>query len=230
MITNLTLTIAAGVLAVLFNILMAVAVELDCRARNIKAKTAYSLLTFFFPIIVGIVYACTRKNAQKISNEPVYNSQKLAKRSVIVFIIAVIAIAAASGIEIYSVFSTVSDTIDDADETVYYDMKGNEYENLQDIILYDTDGNSYEYIIDEDTYDSSYINQTTGESYEYYNCYLTMDGYFYYDEDESIQINDDLSTYSDTDGTEYYSATGVYWDADGKIKTVLDDVFSRLSE
>lgn len=58
---------AAAILSPVFNILMAVAVNLDCRARNIMARKSYTILALFFPLIVGIVYAVKRKGAQKAS-------------------------------------------------------------------------------------------------------------------------------------------------------------------
>lgn len=224
--TNLIVTLAAGVLGLLFNILMAIAVEQDCRARNIKAKTTYSLLTFFFPIIVGVVYACTRKNAQKISDEPVPNAQKLAKKSVALFVVAVIAFIAAGGLQIYSIVTAANDYVDGIDDIAYYDMKGNEYENIEEVLLYDADGNVYEYSLDE----NSYVNRTTGDSYDSYMCYVTKDGYFYYDEDGSIEASDDYSSYVDTDGTEYYLTSGVYWTADGEMTNSLDNALSGLFE
>lgn len=228
MFTNIILTIVAGVLGLLFNILMAFAVEKDCRARNIKSKTTYSLLTFFFPIVVGIVYACTRKNAQKISAEPVPNAQKLAKKSVIIFIAAVIAFVAASGIQVYSLVTAAGDAVDKLDDIAYYDMKGNEYEASGDIIFYDKEGNAYNCAIDEDTYESSYVNQTTGDSYDSYNCYVDKDGYFYYDEDESIQMNDDFTAFYDTDGAEYFAISDVYWDADGEMQSISESELNSI--
>jgi hypothetical protein len=44
---------------------LAVAINLDCRAKNIKARKSYTILAIFFPIIVGIIYAVKRKALQK---------------------------------------------------------------------------------------------------------------------------------------------------------------------
>lgn len=224
---NIILSIAAVVLSLLFSVFMTIAVNKDCKARNLKSKTVYTVLTFFFPFIVGIVYACTRKNAQKASDEPVPNAQKLAKTSVTMFIIAVIAFIAAVGINVYLLVSSVSDlvgSVGDYGQEVLYDMKGNEYAADDNILLYDTDGNAYEFYLDENTYESTYTNQTTGDSYDAYYCYVTTDGYFYYDDDESIQMNEeDFISYLDTDGTKYYAATDVVWNADGEMVSYLGE-------
>lgn len=55
----------ASILSYAFNILMAVAINLDCRAKNINARRSYTVLALFFPLIVGIIYAIKRKGAQK---------------------------------------------------------------------------------------------------------------------------------------------------------------------
>lgn len=57
--------ILTSILPYAFNILLAVAINLDCRARNIGARRKYTILALFFPLIVGIVYAINRKSAQK---------------------------------------------------------------------------------------------------------------------------------------------------------------------
>lgn len=53
------------ILPVLFRVFLSVAVFLDCKAKNIAAKASYTIATFFFPVIGGIVYATKRKSAQK---------------------------------------------------------------------------------------------------------------------------------------------------------------------
>ncbi|WP_296977628.1 hypothetical protein [uncultured Eubacterium sp.] len=49
-----------------FRAFICVAVNYDAKARGVKEKTLYTVLSFFFPLIVGIVYLCTRKNCKKI--------------------------------------------------------------------------------------------------------------------------------------------------------------------
>ncbi|WP_177917757.1 hypothetical protein [uncultured Eubacterium sp.] len=54
------------VLSVAYRTLLCAAVSFDAKARGVKERTLYTVLTFFFPLIVGIVYLCTRKNCAKI--------------------------------------------------------------------------------------------------------------------------------------------------------------------
>ena len=53
------------ILGIVFRILLAIAINLDCRARNIGARKIYTVLTVFFPAIIGIVYAIKRKGEKK---------------------------------------------------------------------------------------------------------------------------------------------------------------------
>lgn len=53
------------IVGLIFNALIAVAINVDAKARDLKSATLYSVLAFFFPLIVGIVYGVTRNNAQK---------------------------------------------------------------------------------------------------------------------------------------------------------------------
>jgi hypothetical protein len=211
------LYLVSGVLGLLSNVLIAVAISLDCKARNIKSRVAYSVLAFFFPLIVGIVYACTRKTAQKINNEPVANASKLAKNSVIVFVIAVIAFVGSAGVSVYSSVSGAVDLLDSVSDTEYYDMKSNQYDDYYDVIYYDIDLNEYKYDVDEDTYDGYFVNQSTNEKLLADKCYIDEQGYLFYDENDELVASDDYTTFTDSQGNTYYFATDVYWNSSGDM-------------
>ncbi|MBR3148601.1 MAG: hypothetical protein IKF64_00370 [Eubacterium sp.] len=59
------LYIVTILLAIAFRVCFAFSINYDSRARNIRATTAFTVLTVFFPIITGIVYACMRHDAQQ---------------------------------------------------------------------------------------------------------------------------------------------------------------------
>ena len=73
----------------IFHILMAVSVARDCNARAIVKKDLYVALTFFFPIITGIVYACKRNKAQTLDDKP-EDAKKLVHKSKRAFAIALV--------------------------------------------------------------------------------------------------------------------------------------------
>ena len=79
---------------------------------------------------------------------------------------------------------------------VYYDKKGNAYEDGYDVPLYGKDGEVYTYkvdgVSDEYGYHNSYYVAEDGEEYDSYYCYIDVDGYFFYDEDEALIYPDYL--------------------------------------
>ena len=74
---------------VIFHILMAIAVSKDCKSKAIINSSGYVILTFFFPIITGIVYACKRDSAAKAEEKP-EDCNSLAEKSIVFFVLAVI--------------------------------------------------------------------------------------------------------------------------------------------
>lgn len=74
---------------IIFHILMAIAVSKDCKAKAIVNSEAYTILTFFFPIITGIIYACKRNNAKSAEEKP-ENANTLAEKSKLFCVLAII--------------------------------------------------------------------------------------------------------------------------------------------
>lgn len=212
-------------LSFLTSLFLCLAVNSDAKAKNIKSRKTYAVLTFFFPLIVGIVYACTRNNAQRLETPPVENAQKLAKNSIIFFVVAVIIYVCSFGLGIY-VGATQLSNIENNVMFDTYDMQGNLVANDEDIPLYDRDGNKYVLVenITDDDYISYYENEATKEQYDSILVYIDEEGYFYYDEDRLIDMNDD-GDFVDTNGKKYYSPNTMYWDENGELKDYLTSVF-----
>lgn len=70
---------------------------------------------------------------------------------------------------------------------VFYDKKGNAYENENDVLLYDQEGRIYTHSVEKVTaeegyeYDEYYYVRDDGEKYYESDCYVTNDGWFYCD-------------------------------------------------
>ncbi|MBQ9516886.1 MAG: hypothetical protein IJI47_01365 [Eubacterium sp.] len=58
------LTVISIAFALLFRAIFAVAINLDCRSRSLKTTSLFTVLSFFFPVIVGIIYAAVRDKAE----------------------------------------------------------------------------------------------------------------------------------------------------------------------
>ncbi len=60
-------SLVSFVLSIVVRVFIMLAIGEDAKAIGIKNRTLYMVLAFFFPLIVGIVYLCTRKSAAKIT-------------------------------------------------------------------------------------------------------------------------------------------------------------------
>lgn len=76
---------------------------------------------------------------------------------------------------------------------VFYDKKGNSYENEDDVLLYDKEGRTYTYTEEKVTaeegyeYEEYYYVRDDGEKYYEYDCYVTADGWFYCDKGDLLE-------------------------------------------
>ena len=94
---------------------------------------------------------------------------------------------------------------------VFYDKKGNVYEDGDDVLLYDESGNAYTYTVEECTdsdgwtYDEYFYISDDGKKYLAYDCYVTEDGWFYCDKAGVLEIGyEDTSSMSEEELDEYY--------------------------
>ncbi len=100
---------------------------------------------------------------------------------------------------------------------IYYDKNGVPYTELEQVKYYDKDGNVYLLSVGED-YMPDYINQSTGEHLNGFDCYIDEDGYFVYDSSASFKlVSGTIDTYTDTDGNTYYQIATVKWNSSGEM-------------
>jgi hypothetical protein len=110
----------------------------------------------------------------------------------------------------------IKSEIDGEPLATFYDVHGNEYYDLYDVPLYDKQGNTYTH---KDAWFTagSYTDQN-GKSYDGDYCYLSEDGYFYFDENEELKpYKDSYDYYTDGETIYYYLFNRVYWENDGTI-------------
>lgn len=198
---------------VLFHIFIALAINRDCSARCIKKKNSYTVCAFFFPVIAGIVYACTRNKAQTL-DEKAENREKLLKNSKIFFVSALIFFV----ISLYAGTDAMSNA-DSFSITTYnivsYDRTGTPYFFRQKINYFDRSGNTYKLSEDE----NNFVNINTGEEYSVTNCFVDKDGYLVYFTSEDISdMEMEESIYTDNKNHHSYMwAKSARWDKDGGL-------------
>lgn len=113
----------------------------------------------------------------------------------------------------------VGDVLDDlgtnriAVNGVYYDKKGNSYEDENDVLLYDEDGHVYTYTGEEAedddfySYVEYYYVREDGKKYAEYDCYVTEDGWFYCDKAGVLEyVEYDTTSMTEEELDEYYDS------------------------
>jgi hypothetical protein len=215
-------------LGLLFNVLMALAINLDCRAKNIKARKSFTILSLLFPIIVGIIYAVKRKGLQKefkfcatcknkvdayankcpfcggytlyeFKNPKAKTFQKI---SIVLCVVSIIC-------------GVVSTVIDAPSYVKNFQKNVNSYS--------DNDYEEYEDDIDSDYSELSYDRNHIA----YSNPYDVL----FYDKDGNSYVSDENEAYFDnTDTNETYETKYCFVDGDGYFCYINDGSLSPLDD
>lgn len=158
---------------------------------------------------------------------------------IIVTYVAVLIVGIVMGATVMSDFDSLLDMTDRiAVNDVFYDKKGNSYEDEKKVPLYDEEGRVYTYteveITNEEdellSYTEYYFVRDDGEKYSVYDCYVTEEGWFYcdkggflepFEEDTSSMSEEELDAYYReqlaADSSEYRYYNYPYTDKDGNI-------------
>ena len=213
-------------------VLLAIAISKDCKARDNGSGALWGLFTLIAPAFAGIIYclysrflvkrdAKTDRDKKKIKA-----SRRLTVWAVLVYIIAlVIAVFAIITITASGIASSINNdgtNINSLMYDEYYDMNGVKYDEGEQVILYDKEGNAYHIAESPNGWNYYPYFDEKGNEYSLEQCYISKDGYFYYDKNNELTDSDELylydKTFYDTEGNEY-KAIGFYafFDKDGKI-------------
>lgn len=91
---------------------------------------------------------------------------------------------------------------DGSGNLVYYDKMGNSYEDPFAVVIYDKDGNAYTYTTEPgEFFEETFYVSEQGDKYDSYNCYVDLEGNFYYDKDGAIwcEFDEDDGEYEEID-------------------------------
>ena len=98
---------------------------------------------------------------------------------------------------------------------VFYDKKGNSYDEWDKVILYDKENRTYTYTVEEPenaeddlfAIPDYYYIRDDGEKYFTYDCYVSEDGWFYCDKGGLLElVSEDTSAMSQEELNEYYNS------------------------
>lgn len=197
-------------LAILF---MVISTYKLLKARQDNHKFLWVVAICFSPILARIAFEVYCRWISKKETVRVKGSTPFLITSIIAFVLSAI-------LMIVSVISMgigyIKSEIDGEPLATFYDVHGNEYYDLYDVPLYDKQGNTYTH---KDAWFTagSYTDQN-GKSYDGDYCYLSEDGYFYFDENEELKpYKDSYDYYTDGETIYYYLFNRVYWENDGTI-------------
>lgn len=203
------------------SILLAVAVSKDCKARGGDRALFWSICTFLVPLAFGIIYLINSRAGQKSPVKPDRKKSKSAKRLIVfAIIIYIITLALSAAAIVSGAASGIYILLNDDGESV---------------VLYDKNGNSYHIEKSEDGFNFYPYVDEQGNEYSPTDCFISKDGYFYYDPNDELEESKDLfyydKTFYDKDGNEY-RAIGNYafFDKDGKIVVNYNAYHSLVNE
>jgi hypothetical protein len=183
------------------------------RARQDSHKFLWILAICFSPIITRIAFEVYRRFINKKQSEKVKGSNALLIISIVAFVLSVVLTVisiAALGI------GYLKSEIDGEPLATFYDVHGNEYHDLYDVPLYDKQGNMY--TTKSAWFTGLYYVDENGKSYDGDYCFLSEDGYFFFDENKELQpYNDSFEYYTDGETLYYLLFFRVYWGNDGVI-------------
>lgn len=226
--------ILVPVLRELSAVLFAIAISKNCAAKKSGSKILWGLFTLIAPVLSGILYFIYSRTVQKEKPDStdgkrkIKSSKKLTVWAIIIYIIsliiAVISIVTTTATGAALVINDDGTSINSFKYNDYYDMNGKQYDSGEKVILYDRDGNSYH--IEKSPNGINYYTyfDQAGTEYDLDLCYISKDGYFYYDEDSLLTSDKGVFTYEydkiyrDDSGGEYEKiGEYVFFDKDGNI-------------
>lgn len=224
--------ILVPVLRELAGVILAIAISKDCKARNNGSGALWGVFTLFFPAFAGIIYCIYSRFLAKrdaktdADRKKIKTSRRLTIVAVLVYIaafmIAVIAIITGVASGIASSIDNEATNINSLMYSEYYDMNGVKYDEGEQVILYDKEGNAYHIAESSNGWNHYPYFDEKGNEYLLDQCYISKDGYFYYDKNNELTDSKELyfydKTFYDKDGNEY-KPIGFYafFDKDGKI-------------
>lgn len=197
-------------LAVLF---MVISTYKLLKARQDSHKFLWVIAICFSPIIARIAFEIYRRLINKKEFDKVKGSNAFLITSIVAFALSIILTV----ISIVTIgVGYIKSGIDGEPLATFYDVHGNDYDDLYDVPLYDKQGNKYTH--ESAWFSAGYYIDQNGKSYDGEYCYLSEEGYFYFDENEELEPYDDSSYYyTDGEMVYYYLFNRVYWGDDGTI-------------
>lgn len=205
--------IVVPLLRLLATVLMALSTYKLLKARRDPHKAMWIIAVLFAPVPARLVYEAYCRWLAKKEIPPVKGSAPLLIAAVAAYVLSVVVL-------VMSVVSMGAGYLksewDGEPLAVFYDVHGNAYYDYSEVPLYDKDGNIYTH--EPAWFTAGTYTDQNGKAYDGDYCFLSQDGYFYYDaKDELVPYKDSYDYYTDGRTIYYYLFDSVYWEEDGTI-------------
>ncbi len=182
------------------------------KSRGDSNKALWILCAIGFPIITKIAQVIyTRKINKKEIPKIKGNTALLISSAVIYVVTAILTVVAV----VLMGAGLIKSEVDDEHLFSYYDRNGTSYDWHEEVPLFDENGNTY--IHKSQWFTHSYTDQN-GKEYEADRSFICEDGYFYYDENDTLKpVPDKDGYYTDGEKQYYNPSFRVYWYEDGTM-------------
>ena len=192
--------------------------------RQDRHKALWLIVIVVSPFLGRIAYEIYRRFINKKEQKKAKSSTAFLILSVLVWVLSVILLIA-SFVSMGAGY--IKSEIDDEALFTYYDVLGNKYELITDIPLHDKQGNTYFY--EPGWFSVGTYTDQNGTEYDGSYCYISEDGYFYYDKNDELQPYEDTIDYYTDGETVFYSPFGrIYWEEDGTMCEIVSKSHNKL--
>lgn len=211
--TFIVIYAAVFFISLAFSVLFMLSIGYDCKSRNDKKQGMWMALTFFFPLIAGIVYACTRNKKPLAEATKVCASCGAVIDSSMTFCPVCGQSTFSDDDSVRKKYKKTSNILFGVSVAVYV------VELILCIVLavslFTTVFNTFEDVLDN--------SSLSDYDYDYYDSYSYYENYGY--------TEDGVTVYYDRLGNVYYESNDVvYYDEQGNTYTYDEDEYSFESE
>lgn len=205
--------VAVPVLRMAAALFMAFSTYKLLKVRQDNHKLIWILAIMWVPILARMIYEIYRRWVAPKDAPNAKGSSLLLILSIAAFVLsAVLSVVSAVSVGI----GFIKSELDGEPIAIFYDVHGNEYTDRYDVPLHDKMGNVYTH--EAEWFTAGTYTDQDGKTYDGEDCYLSQEGYFYFDANNELVPYLNYDHYYTDGETVYYSLFHrVHWEEDGTI-------------
>ncbi len=209
---DIIILVLIPILRSLASLLIIINIYRKHKVRGDGNKAIWILCAIGFPIITKIAQEIYSRKINKKQIPKVKGNTGLLITSAVIYVATLVLTVVAV---VLMGTGLIKSGVDNEPIVSYYDRNGTVYNWYDEMLYFDEKGNTYKY--NSEWFTHSYIDQN-GKEYDEENCFISEDGYFYYDENDTLKpIADKDGYYTDGEKMYYNPSFRVYWYEDGTM-------------